>query len=853
MKLSRVTVAVAVGALLGFAAARDQFSSLLRAADGNAVASAKAPKESGVPGSPSATTSIEGKQLPPPDAKFGGVIKENAAQSQPWWPPRVVPPKGAPNVLLIMTDDVGFAAPSTFGGVIPTPSLDRIAQAGLRYTCFHSTALCSPTRAALITGRNHHSAGFGVISEMSTGFPGYDSIISEDCATVGRILKDNGYATSWFGKDHNTPAFEASQAGPFDRWPIGMGFEYFYGFVGGDTSQWQPNLFRQTTAIYPYVGNPKWNLTTAMADDAIAHMKMLNQVDPKKPFFVHYVPGGTHAPHHATPEWIEKISTMHLFDKGWNELREQIFANQKKLGVIPQDAKLTPWPDEYLKRWDQLTADEKKLFIRQVDVYAAYLAYTDHEIGRVIQAVEEMGKLNDTLIIYISGDNGSSAEGSPIGTPNEVAQFNSVEVPVEDQLKYFYDAWGSDQTYNHMAVGWTWAFDTPYKWTKQVASHFGGTRQGMCLSWPGHITDLGGIRNQFHHVIDVVPTILEVGGIRQPEMVDGIKQRPIEGTSFAYTFHKANANAPTNHKTQYFEMFGNRGIYHDGWYANTHPISPPWNLGATPNPDVVNSYKWELYDLTKDWTQNDDVAAAKPGKLKEMQELFMVEARKYQVLPLDNSLATRMVAPRPSVTAGRTEFTYSGELTGIPMGDAPSLIAVSYTITADVEVPADGGDGVLATQGGRFGGWGFYVLKGKPVFTWNLLDLKRDRWEAPEPLASGKHTLVFDFKYDGLGFATLAFNNQSGLGQSGTGVLKVDGKEVATQKMAHTIPVILQWDETFDIGSDTGTSVNDKDYQVPFGFTGKLNMLTLKLDRPELTPDDIKKLEQARRNNRASE
>jgi arylsulfatase A-like enzyme len=807
----------------------------------------------GVPGSPSATTTIDGRQLPAPNPKFGGVIKDNAYQSKSYWPPTIVPPKGAPNVLLIMTDDCGFGAPSAFGGVIPTPALDRIGKAGLRYTQFHSTALCSPTRAALITGRNHHSAGFGVISELATGFPGYDSIISEDCATIGRILKENGYATSWFGKDHNVPAFEASQAGPFDRWPIGMGFDYFYGFIGGDTSQWEPNLFRQTTQIYAFVGNPKWNLTTAMADDAIAHIKMLNAVDPRKPFFVHYTPGGTHAPHHATPEWIEKISKMHLFDKGWNALREEIFANQKRLGVIPQDAKLTPWPKDLLKEWDTLNADEQKLFIRQADVYAAYLAYTDYEIGRVIQAVEDTGKLNDTLIIYISGDNGSSAEGSLNGTPNEVAQFNGAEVPVEDQLKYFYDAWGSDKTYNHMAVGWTWAFDTPYKWTKQIASHFGGTRQGMCISWPGHIKDTGGIRNQFHHMIDVVPTILEAAGIQQPEVVDGIKQRPIEGVSMVYTFDRANANEPTKHKTQYFEMFGNRGIYHDGWYANTQPINPPWNLVGTPPQDVVNGYKWELYDLTRDWTQNDDIAAAHPEKLKEMQKLFMEQARKYNVLPLDNSLAMRMVTPRPSVTAGRTEFTYSGPLTGIPMGDAPSTVAASYTFTADVEVPADGGDGMLVTQGGRFGGYGFYLLKGKPVFTWNLLDLKRERWEAPEALTPGKHTLVFDFKYDGLGFATLAFNNMSGLGRGGTGVLKVDSKEVATHKMERTIPTTLQWDESFDIGSDTGTPVDDKDYQCPFAFTGKLNKLTVKIDRPNLTPEDIQKLQPTGRNNKASE
>ncbi len=818
------------------------------------VASVAAQQTTGAPGSPSATTTIDGKSLPNPPAEFGGEINLNAKDSTPYWPPRVVPPKGAPNVLLIMTDDVGFGAPSTFGGVIPTPALDRIANTGLRYTQFHSTALCSPTRAALITGRNHHSVGFGQISEMATGFPGYDSFITKDSTTIGRILKDNGYATSWFGKDHNTPAFQASQAGPFDQWPIGMGFEYFYGFVGGDTSQWQPNLFRNTTAIYPYVGNPKWNLTTAMADDAIAHIKMLNEVDPAKPFFVYYVPGGTHAPHHATPEWIKKISDMRLFDKGWNELRETIFANQKKLGVIPQDAKLTPWPDDLLKKWDTLTADEKKMFIRQVEVYGAYLAYTDHEIGRVIQAVEDMGKLDNTLIIYISGDNGSSPEGSPNGTPNEVAQFNGVEVPVADQLKYFYDIWGSDRTYNHMAVGWTWAFDTPYKWTKQIASHFGGTRQGMCIAWPGHIKDAGGIRNQFHHVIDIVPTILEATGVQAPVMVDGVGQKPIEGVSMAYSFDKVYANAPSKHRTQYFEMFANRGIYHDGWYANTLPISPPWKLVATPNPDVMNSYKWELYDLTKDWTQDNDLAASNPAKLKEMQQLFMVEAAKYQVFPLDNSMASRMVTPRPSVTAGRTVFTYSGELTGIPMGDAPQLLATSYNIIAEVEVPQGGAEGMLATQGGRFGGWGFYLLKGKPVYVWNLLDLKRVRWEGPEALSPGKHTLEFDFKYDGLGFATLAFDDMSGLGRGGAGTLKVDGKVVATQKMERTIPLILQWDESFDIGADTGTPVDDKDYHVPFGFTGKLTKLTVKIEPRKLTVEDEKLLrEQGQRNNKASE
>jgi arylsulfatase len=446
--------------------------------------------------------------------------------------------------------------PSTFGGVIPTPAMDRIAKMGLRYTQMHSTALCSPTRAALITGRNHHSAGFGVVSEQSTGFPGYNSIIPKDKATIGRILRDNGYSTSWFGKDHNTPAFAASAVGPFDQWPGGMGFEYFYGFVGGDANQWAPNLFRNTTQIYPFEGKPGWNLTTAMAEDAIEWMNKINQIDPSKPFFCYYVPGGTHAPHHPTKEWVDKIHEMHLFDKGWNELRNTIFENQKKLGIVPKDAKLGPWPKDILKEWDQCTPDEKKLFIRQVEVFAAYAAYTDHEIGRVIQAVEDMGKLDNTMIIYINGDNGTSAEGGLTGTPNEVAWFNGVQVPVEDQLKLYYDDWGTEKTYNHMSAHWAWAFDTPYPWVKQIASHLGGVRQNMCIAWPKVIKDAGGMRHQFHHVIDVVPTILEATGIGVPEMVDGIKQAPIEGVSMVYSFDKANADAPSKHKTQYFEMMG---------------------------------------------------------------------------------------------------------------------------------------------------------------------------------------------------------------------------------------------------------------------------------------------------------
>jgi arylsulfatase A-like enzyme len=806
----------------------------------------------GQPGSPSATTTIDGKQIPAPPQKFKGKIESTAESSKPYWPARIVPPKGAPNILLIMTDDSGYGVPSTFGGIIPTPALDRIAANGLRYTNFHSTALCSPTRAALITGRNHHSVGFGVISEQATGYPGYNSIITKDKATIGTILKENGYRTSWFGKNHNTPSFQATSIGPFDQWPTGMGFEYFYGFMGGDTNQWEPaNLARNTTYIYPFQNNPSFNLITAMADDAISYMNQVNTLTPDQPFFLYYVPGGTHAPHHPTPEWIKKISDMHLFNDGWNKMRDKIFANQKKLGVLPQDAKMTPWPKDLLKEWDQLTDDEKKMFIRQADVFAAYVAYTDHEIGRVIQAVEDMGKLDNTLIIYINGDNGTSSEGTLVGTPNEVAMFNGIDVPVEAQLKNFYDAWGSKETYNHMAVGWAWAFDTPFSWTKQIVSHLGGVRQGMAISWPKVITDKGGIRNQFHHVIDIVPTILEATGVKRPEYVDGIKQSPIEGVSLAYTFDKANANAPSTHKTQYFEMFGDRALYHEGWLASTKVMRPPWVHDA-PKEGVLD-YPWELYDLTKDWTQSENIADKHPLKLEELKKLFWVEANKYQVKPLDSTLTTRLITPRPSITAGRDVFTWTGPLTGTPNGDAPSVLNTSYNFKAEIEVPEGGGDGMLITQGGRFAGYGFYILKGKPVFLWNLVDLKRVKWEGSDALTPGQHTLEFDFKYDGLGMGTLAFNNMSGIARGGTGVLKVDGKAVAEQKMEHTLPFILEWDENLDVGSDTGTPVDDADYQVPFAFNGKIDKITLTIDRPKLTPEDEKRLSEAQQSKKSSE
>jgi arylsulfatase A-like enzyme len=861
---------------------------------------ARAQKINGTPGSPAATYTPDGKILPAQPLPFKGVITESYLSSTPYWPARLVPPTGAPNILLIMTDDQGYGVSGTFGGVIPTPALDRVASTGLRYTQFHSTALCSPTRAALITGRNHHSVGSGVIGELSTGFPGYNSIIGLENASIGEILKDNGYSTSWFGKNHNTPNFQYSTAGPFDQWPSGLGFEYFYGFMGGETDQWTPYLFRDHTQIYPFENNPGYNLTTDLADEAIKHMRELNASAPDKPFFTYYVPGGTHSPHQPTQEWIDKFKGK--FDMGYEKLRDIIFANQKRLGVIPPDTKLTPWPDG-IPHWDSLSFLEKKLFIRQAEVFAAFVAYTDYEIGRVIQSVQDMGKLDNTIIIYICGDNGTSAEGTLSGAYNEMTAYNGIlKAPMALQMLH-YNEWGSNQTYPHMSVGWAWAFGTPFKWTKQIASHFGGTRQGMAISWPGHIKDVGGIRTQFHHVIDILPTLLEVTGIPAPDSVNSFKQRPIEGVSMAYTFDSANKNAPSKKETQYFELAGNRGIYHNGWFASTTPPNFPWDLGTGVLPDLLTGYKWELYHITNDYSQYYDLSAKYPDTLKMMQSLFDAEAKKYNVLPLDNRAFARIVTPRPSAVAGKTEFTYTGVNIGISEGNAPNIIAKDYTITANVTIPSGGADGMIVTEGGRFGGYGlflshdynwwlkgkfftytgigFFILgllilwrgnaknwkrwkiffgklfltltalwlvlmlltsifglgRGRPVFVYNFLDLERFRWQSLSGLSSGKHTIVFDFKYAGPGPA-----------KGGTGILSVDGKETARKTIPHTIPLIVSFFETFDIGADTRTPVVEFAYDMPFRFTGTIDSLHYKLGPSQLSPAEKKSATDAAEN-----
>jgi len=771
----------------------------------------------GTPGAPDSQIVIDGKQLPAPPIPFGGTITTYAPGSTPFWQPQITPPKAAPNILLIMTDDAGFGISSSFGGVIPTPNMDRVAKAGLRYNQFHSTALCSPTRAALITGRNHHSVGFGVISEQATGFPGYDSVIAPDSATIGTILRDHGYATSWFGKNHNTPAFQYNVSGPFDQWPVGMGFEYFYGFMGGETDQYTPYLYQNTVPVFPWKGRTDYNLGADLADNAVSYLQTMKASAPDQKFFLMFVPGGTHAPHQPPAEWTAKFKGK--FDMGWNAMREQIYANQIKQGVIPANTKLTAWPKD-LPKWETLTPLEKKLFARQAEVFAAYVAYTDHQIGRVIDQVERQGDLDNTLIIYIEGDNGTSAEGSTIGTPFDLAAIQAVNIPVEKQME-FYDAWGTNATQPHMSVAWSWAFDAPFQWTKQIASHFGGTRQGMSMAWPGHIQPGGAVRSQFHHMIDIVPTILEAAQISAPAVVNGIKQKPIEGVSMAYTWTPDGATVPSHRTTQYFEMFANRAIYKDGWIASTTPPAPPWLMGTQKMPPV-DQYNWELYNLNKDFSQADDLAKAEPAKLAEMQAAFMVEAKKFEVLPLDNAILSRIIAPRPSSVAGRDTFVYTDRVTGIPMSSAPDVITRSFSVTADVDVPADGGTGMISTIGGKFGGIGLYVLNGKPVFVYNMLRVESFRWAGAETLSPGKHQIVFDFDYDGPGAA-----------KGGKGTLSVDGKVVDTKAIPHTTPFLMNLGESMDVGSDTRTGVSD-DYTLPFNFSGKLNKVTYKIGPSQL-------------------
>ncbi len=768
--------------------------------------------------------------LPKPTPPFHGKIARTAQDSTPDFPKGVEAPKGAPNILLILTDDVGFGASSPFGGPIQTPSLQRLADSGLRYNAFHTTALCSPTRSALITGRNHHTNASGVITEMATGYPGYDSLIPRSSGSVGEGLRENGFNTSWFGKMHNVPDWMSSQAGPFDLWPSGLGFEYFYGFLGGDTDQWHPALFENTRPVEPgpYIGNPNYILDHDLADRAIAWVRMQHALAPSKPWFLYYATGTAHAPHHAPKEWIAKYKGQ--FDQGWDKVREETLARQIKLGIVPVTTKLTKRPDQ-IPAWDSLSADQKRLYAHMMEVYAGALAYADNQIGRLLDELKDSGQLDNTLIFYIMGDNGASAEGTLQGTTNEVATAANGVTETLPYLLSMMDQLGGPLGYNHYPVGWAHAMDAPMQWTKQVASHFGGTRNGMVISWPARIKDKGAIRTQFTHVTDIVPTIYEATGVKPPTVMDGERQSPFAGVSLVYTF--ANANAPTRHTTQYFELVGNRAIYKDGWMASTTPLRLPWvTIGAEPNPD---DFKWELYNINEDFSQANDLAGKNPAKLKELQDAFDIEAKKYQVYPLDSSFAKRAdPAIRPSLTKGRSEFTYYPGMVRIPEGSAPNFKNGSWAIGAEVTIPATGANGVLATIGGRFGGWVLLLKDSKPQFVYALSNQPQHKYSVASdaPVPAGDHVVRFSFNYDG-----------GGIGKGATGILFVDGKEVAQGRIPETIRGRFSLDETFDIGEDTGTPVIE-DYvdKMPFAFTGTLKKFMVVLQPQKLSPEERQRL-----------
>lgn len=780
-----------------------------------------------VSSTPHVVPSRTGVVLPQPERPFRGFIGRQASESTPDFPQAVQAPAGAPNILLILTDDVGFGATSPFGGPIPTKTFERLAQSGLRYTRFHTTALCSPTRAALLSGRNHHSASTGVVMELGTGYPGYNSVMSKSAGSFAEVLRQNGYSTAWYGKNHNVPDWQTSQAGPYDLWPTGLGFEYFYGFICGDTNQWAPALVENIKPVEPPLDYPDYHLDRDLADHAIARIRMLRAVAPHKPWLQYYATGTAHAPHHAPKEWIAKFKGQ--FDQGWDKLREETFARQKQMGIVPQDAKLTPRHPE-IPAWDSLDADHKKVFAHMMEVYAAALAHADHQMGRILDAIEDMGELDNTLVVYIQGDNGASGEGTPQGLLSEIALLNGVPEDFSEVLRRM-DELGGPTTFNHYPVGWAHAMDTPFQWTKQIASHFGGTRNGLVISWPARIKDRGGIRTQFHHVIDIAPTILEAVGVEAPAILNGVPQKPIEGVSMVYSFDDDTASSP--HRTQYFEMLGNRAIYNDGWIAATTPAGAPWiSLGRKAN---VLDYKWELYNVDEDFTQAVNLAEKEPAKLREMQDLFWIEAAKYNVLPLDNSAGERFdVSLRPSLTHGRSVFTYYAGQTRIPEGAAPDLKNKSFKIAADVDIPSGGAEGVIATQGGRFNGWGLYLLSGKPVFHYNLGGVQRTTIAARDALPPGRHVVMVDFQYEG-----------GGIGKGANVVLIVDEKPVEEGRIARTIPVRVSIDETLDIGEDTGTPVCD-DYAVPFRFTGDLRRVVIGLTGTQLTPEDEEEIRRAK-------
>jgi arylsulfatase len=769
---------------------------------------------------------IDRSRIPLPRPPFKGVIGKTYIESKEDWPEVPTPPEGAPNVVVILLDDVGFGQVSTFGGPVPTPELDKLAKRGLRYNRFHTTAICGPSRAALITGRNHHNCGVGFLAEWATGFPSYNNMIPQSTATVGAVLKGNGYGTAWFGKNHNTPDWESSVAGPFDRWPTGMGFDYFYGFIGGETDQYYPVLFENTVAVEPdKTPEEGYHLMTDMTDRAINWMRYAKGVAPQKPVLMYFAPGAAHAPHHSPKAWREKFKGQ--FDAGWDAVREATYKRQLDRGIIPADTQLTPRPD-WVAPWDSLSADERTLYARFMENFAGYLAFADHECGRLIDAVQQLPDADNTLIFFIVGDNGASSEGGTTGTLNEVMNLNGIPSRLEDNLKAL-DEIGEPSTEPHYPLGWAWAGNAPFQWVKQVASHLGGSRNPMVVSWPAKITDVGGMRDQFSHLIDVVPTIYEAAGIPAPASVNGVEQKPLDGVSIIPTFDDPAAR-PVRER-QYFEIFTNRAIYDNGWIACAqHTL--PWRQDLAPG--HWEKDRWELYHLDDDFSEAKDLAAEHPAKLDELKALFDEEAVKYNVYPLDDRGAGRLATPKPSpggADPDRSHFTYYAGASRLAETAAPNTKNRSHRTTAEIEVPDSGAEGVIVAAGGRSAGYVLYIQDNRFIYHYNWFGRDRTRVISRTTLPKGKCTLTVEFAYDG-----------GGLGKGGEVIIAIDGKEAGRARVAQTVAGRFGID-TFGIGSDTGSPVTE-DYVMPFRFTGKIDRVEIVLGPRNLTADDEAKLHQ---------
>jgi arylsulfatase len=770
-----------------------------------------APRQEGPPAAQAAPDGIDRSVLPIKEPSYPAITELDARNAKA--PPRfeVKAPDKAPNVVVVLIDDIGFGHSSAFGGPIQMPTLERLAANGLKYNRFHTTALCSPTRTALLTGYNHHSNNAGAIMEIGTAFPGNTGIRPQSITPVAQVLRMNGYSTAAFGKYHETPPWEGSVSGPYDRWPTGSGFDKFYGFIGGETNQWHPMVYDGTTRVYPKVDDPGYHFTNDMTDQALAWMNTQQSLTPDKPFYMYFATGATHAPHHAPKSYIEKYKGK--FSRGWDTLREETLERQKKLGVVPQNTVLAPKPAD-IKDWESLTADEKRLFERQMEIFAGFAEHTDDQVGRLVDALEARGELENTIFVYIVGDNGSSAEGGMIGMFNENTYFNAVPETLDMQLKRI-DELGTEHTYNHFAAGWAVAGNTPFTWTKQIASNFGGTRNGMVMHWPAGIQKKNEVRSQFHHVIDVAPTIYSAVGVPAPRVVNGIEQRPIEGVPMNYTFE--NAAAPDTRRTQYFEMIGNRAIYHEGWFAGTIHKAP-WE--AKPRRPLEEDV-WELYNVDEDFSQANDLAAKNPAKLEELKKLFMTEAVKYNVLPIDDRSIERfdpVIAGRPDLMNGRTTLTLYEGARGIPENAFINVKNSSLKITAEIDVPANAG-GVLVCQGGDFGGWSLYMIDGKPAYTYNWVGLESYTIASNRKVPPGKHTITFDFAYEG------------GRGGGGTGTILLDGEKIGEGRIAKTNSNTFGIDESADVGTDENTPVTPA-YAKRERFTGRIGSVTLQTTTP---------------------